>query len=364
MLNTTQIKTTKRTLHPLRQAPARWSSPTARSGRAGAAILFLILACDHATFSPDPVPDQGSFTGGFEDETSPATPTYDSQGTVFDFHMSRTFTLFSGARASDFEIRELFSTISGEWTGLRPTARVCAEVEYWPGNPVWLPTGVTAYPYDDSSPAIEELKNFLTVVDTIPQAQVLVVGICTLKEGPGSNFGDNRKWIQTVCELSSGFSNVAVEVVNEARHPNSIYRRDESEVGNLMELCKDEGVLNVGSDANINPDRRRYFYSRRKATFLSYHMWRNPDPTEEDYWNLVQARRGATVISEMTCFDDVEGLGAQRGNCTDDWDQILNGLKFAEKAGAVSNFHSLWGLGWPDYPIGEIPPRGNWPIRH
>lgn len=310
----------------------------------------------------------------------------------FTWHMSRTFTLFSGARVgSDLpqpvtahtgeleDLDELFRTYQAAWPGLIPTARVCAEVQSWPTDKPWLPRGVSAKPFDHTAPAYKELKNFLDGAVRIPRAQVLVVAVCNLKED-GTSLPNVKKWVRNVCELAARYPNTAVEVVNEARHPNSSLR---PHVNALMSECragagKSEFVsMQVGSDSGVNPRHVQIIkgggspYEFTGADFYSYHAWRNPDPTKEDHRHFVRwGLPRVTVFSEQTCFDDEFGLGAARrngqptGNCTDDPEQIEDLMRGTEKAGGVANFHTTWGLGWPNIGIGWILDFRNWEVRH
>ncbi len=309
----------------------------------------------------------------------------------FNWFMARTFTLFSGARigstlaqpvttdTGEYEdLETLFQTYQAAWPGLVPTARVCAELRSWPIDRPWLPRGVEAKPFDKTAPAFQELKQFLEAANRIPRAQVLVVAVCNLKED-GTSLANVRKWVRNVCELSAQYSNTAVEVVNEAKHPNSSLERH---VNTLISDCRGAAIdrldMQIGSDSNVNQRHVQIIksggspYEHSGADFYSYHAWRNPDPTKEEHRQFV--RWGfplVTVFSEQTCFDGMFGLGAERdkhgnpkGNCTDDTEQIIDLMRGTEKAGAVANFHTAWGLGWPNVPIGWILDFRNWEVRH
>ncbi len=351
-------------------------------------ILSLGLACDNNATSPTPTCEE---LGNCPKEDPPELTFMDRPklNTNFDWFMGRTFTLFAGARigsklpqpvttdTGEYEdLETLFQTFQAAWPGLKPIARTCGELETWPLDVPWLPRGVSAKPYDKTAPAYKELKNFLEAAIRIPRAQVLVVPICNLKEN-GTSLANVRKWVKTVCELASQYPNTAIEVVNEAKHPNSSL---EPHVSRLIADCRGASVrqMEIGSDANVNARHLQIIkgggspYEYSGSDFYSYHMWRNPDPTKEELrafvrWGLPRV----TVFSEQTCFDDQFGLGSKmdsngnhKGNCTDSTDQIEDLMRGTEKAGGVANFHTTWGLGWPNIPIGWILDFRNWEVRH
>lgn len=341
-------------------------------------MALALTACDNESATSPTPPVVNPPIDDSPEPTFMDRPKLDWQ---FDWHMARTFTLFSGARigstlpqpvtmdTGEFEdLLELFQIYQTAWPGLVPTARTCAELETWPLDKPWLPRGVSAKPYNRTAPAYIELKNFLEAASRIPRAQVLVVPICNLKEN-GTTIANVRKWVKTVCELAGQYSNTAIEVVNEAKHPNSSL---EPHVNRLIADCKSVGGRNVGSDSNIHHATTEPYYAYSGADFFSYHGWRNPDPTKEEMRDIVRwGLPMVTVFSEQTCFDDQFGLGANRdqfgqpkGNCTDSTDQIEDLMRHTEKAGAVANFHTTWGLGWPNIPIGWILDFRNWEVRH
>ena len=328
------------------------------------ALLAAILLCACGEdgvdiVSPDPPSIDVPVT------STPPDPVYPRVDQQFDWSLTRGFTLFAGARASEREVREIFDAYRAHWPGLTFTARVCAEVQSWPRNVVYLPQGAAARPnFDRTSAAYNELKHFLGVAATIPGAQVLVVGICTLKED-GTSWKHMKKWTGHICGLASQYENTAVEVVNEAHHPNSYFRGNADRVDILMRTCRDATSrhMEVGSDANITEHRRAYSYDRGLATFLSYHPWRNPDPTSDDLRGIVRQRIGGTVFSETTSLD-VENYSPDYGGKTTDVSQIMDYARNAEEAGGVFFFHTTWGLGWPELPIGYIIDRGDWDINH
>jgi len=317
-------------------------------------LMIILIACEKDFLvSPTPVPS------GIPDVEEPAPPLYPRIDHPFSWELARGFTLFAGARASETQIREIFSAFRAKWPNLLLTARVCAEVQSWPDT-LYLPRGAEARPnFDKTSAAYNELKHFLDVAATIHGTQVLVVAICNLKED-GTSWENMRKWTQNVCHLTSQYANTAVEVVNEARHPNSSLKRGESRVNELMSECHNasERYMEVGSDS-----KAPYRYDQGIATFLSYHPQRNPDPTKVELRNIVRERIGATVFSETTSLD-IERYSPDYRGATTSIRQIEDYARHAEKAGGVFVYHTTWLLGWPELPIGYILNRGDWPIRH
>lgn len=357
-------------------------------------LVAALVACPSSC-------DNETTTGPTAPPTTPPPTEPEPEPTFFDrpeltwpftWHMARTFTLFSGARiGSEFQqpvtvntgefedLLDLFQQYQHAWPGLIPTARVCAEVQSWPTDKPWLPRGVSAKPFDQTAPAYKELEDFLEAAVRIPRAQVLVVAVCNLKED-GTSLANVKKWTRNVCELAARYPNTAVEVVNEAKHPNSSL---EPHVNALISECRSGAgrsefatSMQVGSDFNVNANHLRQilggtFRFPYAADFYSYHAWRNPDPTKEEHRHFVRwGLPNVTVFSEQTCFDDEFGLGAARrngkptGNCTDDPEQIEDLMRGTEKAGGVANFHTTWGLGWPNVAIGWILDFRNWEVRH
>ena len=300
--------------------------------------------------------------------------------TQFDWKLTRGFSLFAGARAIESQIRNLYDVFRVKWPHLRLTPRVCGEVQSWPyvsdeetpGVPRWLPRGVSAKPFDDTSPAYQELKHFLDVAVTIPDAQVLVVPICNLK-GDGTSPANRLKWVRNVCRLvgsertdgKRSYPNVAIEIVNEYIHPGSNMTTDEMKL--LIRACRIETPASqIGTDTNINKIRREYEPELvGLVDFFSYHPWRNPDPTQQDLRAIVREWIGGTVFSETTAYAHPR-WGRLGGCCTGDKEQIDDYARHAEKAGGVFFYHMVWGLCWPEKqcPIGYILPRGDWEIRH
>lgn len=330
-------------------------------------ILAVILSACAGTTPPPPTPPP-----------PPPPPPVDPHpplNTKFNWQLARGFSLFAGARANEDDIRNLYDTFREKWPHLRLTARVCGELQSWPTDVAWLPRGVSAKPFDETAPAYKELKHFLDVAVTIPDAQVLVVPICNLKED-GTSPANRLKWVTNVCRLigstregtldKAAYPNVAIEIANEYIHPNSTIST--AEMRQLIRACRVETgrAAQIGTDTNINERRREYDPELAdEVDFYSYHPWRNPDPTQQDLRGIVRDWIGRTVFSETTAYADSR-WGRLGGCCTDDKQQIDDYARHAEKAGGVFFYHMVWGLCWPEdnCPIGYILPRGDWEIRH
>ena len=337
-------------------------------------LLTAFVACNGDGPPPQPPPTTTT--------TIPPPPPPPPLNTHFKWELARGFSLFSGARATDSQIRNLYDTYRARWPNLRLTARVCGELQSWPfvsedetpDEPKWLPRGVTARPFDETAPAYKELKHFLDVAVTIPDAQVLVVPICNLK-GDGTKPINRLKWVRSVCRLvgsdrigdpaHAAYPNVAIEVVNEYIHPNSNITTEE--MLELINVCRAEApATSIGTDTNINKRRREYDPTLKNVVdYFSYHPWRNPDPTKDDLRAIVRDLIGGTVFSETTAYAHPK-WGRLGGCCTSDEGQIVDYARNAEKSGGVFFFHSVWGLCWPaeNCPMDYIPPRGDWEIRH
>lgn len=346
-------------------------------------VLVVAVSCSKSPPQPPPPPLECGPNEHVEDRTCACDAGFERGvdgscvpgrlNTHFDWKLARGFSLFAGARATEPEIRDLYDTFRARWPHLRLTARVCGEVQSWPTDVDWLPRGVSAKPFDQNAPAFKELKHFLDVAVSIPDAQVLVVPICNLKED-GTSPANRLKWIRNTCRLIGSYPNTAIEIANEYIHPNSTITTDE--MIRLIRACRDEVNRNpipynteIGTDTNIN-ERRREYEPRLVdlVDFLSYHPWRNPDPTKEDLRGIVRDRIGGTVFSETTAYSDPR-WGRLGGCCTQDKGQINDYARHAEKSGGVFFYHMVWGLGWPGtetepIPIGWILPRGDWEIRH
>ena len=332
------------------------------------AFLSFLYGCSYRhpnSELPAPVPEPV-----VEEVVEPPEPEFPRLHTRFDWNLARGFTLFAGTRANEAQIREVYQAFSDKWPHLRLVARVCAEVQSWPGDRPWLPTGVTAKPFNATAPAYKELKNFLDVAVTIPRAHVLVVPVCNLKED-GTTQDNIEKWVRATCKLTASYPNTAVEVINEAQHPRSSFRDNNPSVHRMLRACRAAArnggreEMQIGTDSNVHHGNTEYRYRRSLVDYYSYHPWRNPDPTKEELREIVRENDGIgrTVFSETTALD-VENYAEGNGLVTTSIEQIMDYARGVEKSGAVFVYHNVWGLGWPVVPIGDIIERGDWEIRH
>lgn len=309
-------------------------------------VLLTFVCCDgQIATGPTPPPPNTTTTSAPE-----APPRVDEP---FEFLGNIGFSLFAGARAEPTDIIAVFHNAQSRLGG-RPFARVCGELQSWPSDRPWLPRGSSAVPFNDSAPAAVEVKRFLDTTATIRGAQVLLVPICNLKED-GTSPANRERWVRTMARLAAQYQNVALEVVNEWKHPNSTIT--EQEVINLIRAAKAECPrCLVGTDDNFHP--RRITYNRAIRAHVDYpsaHPWRNPDPTARQIRDMVDANGGFLVLSETTAYDG-DNL-ASGGLVTQDRNQIIRYMQNCQAvSGCVFVYHSLWGLGWPEMPLGWFPP--------
>lgn len=343
---------------------SRRSQPTSESfGRAPALgnlgdvrmrwlVLVLCLSgCDNPINTGPP-------TTPTPPTTTSITPGLPRVDVPFDFNAGVGFTLFAGARAHEMDIRMEFSRAQLR-LGVGSWARVCAEVQSWPGGDrPWLPRGVSAAPYDESAPAYLELKNFLDVAATIHGAQVLVIAICNLKED-GTSPANREKWVGAVARLANGYQNTAIEVVNEFVHQNSDI--SEAEMMALIRTTRRNFDGMIGTDDGVRRGNMRYNGALRGLVdFVSFHPCRtdtNPggldcdwrggslDPAPADLREMYE-KNGEFVLSETVGFDDFNRPG---GCCTDDRNRIIEYMNDCKAIdGCTFLYHCVGNLGWPE----------------
>ena len=323
---------------------------TARPGRRSVlALVFTaaaIYACQDAVIT-------GPSGGGAPPPATTSAPDIQPPrvDAPFSFDGAIGFSLFAGARASRDEVRSIYSRAQSR-LGPRAYARVCAEVQSWPGGDrSWLPRGVSAKPFDESAPAYIQLLRFLDETARIHGAQVLVVPICNLKED-GTTPRNREKWVRTVASLASEYEHTALEVVNEWRHENSSI--SEGEIANLLRAARREFNGLIGTDDNAHPGDLTYNPSLRGLVdFPSFHPWRNPDPTLRDLRKFADIN-GDYVLSETTAYDGQ--FGRLGGCCTDDRNQIIRYLKDCQAVAECHPvYHCVGCLGWPETEITWFP---------
>ena len=274
----------------------------------------------------------------------------------FDYEGVIGFSLFAGARASCSQVQGVFAEAQIA-LGPRAYARVCAEVQSWPNNG-WLPRGAPAFPFGPEAQAALELRNFLECTARIQGAQVLLMGICNLKED-GTTIDDMRRWIGTVATIANDYENVAIEVVNEYRHPNSVLTINPGAVESFLRIAKRNCPhCPVGADTG-----RGYSFDPVFAgltDFNSAHFERQPPPTKEQITAAVAEAGGQLLLSETVAFNDLRTSdqdcgGLRTCNMRDIEDQIRT---CRSVPGCDFVYHSICGLGWPD----TCPDIGAWPF--
>lgn len=311
------------------------------------AVIFtsLIPACNRDLTLP---PTGPSPTPSTTTVPPPPPPRVDRP-----FEWNRGILLFAGARAEEDQIRNLFSYLHTR--GIY-TAEVCAEVQSWPhGVNGYLPRGVSAKPFDETAPAYRELQNFLNVAATIPNAQVLVVGICNLKED-GTSPQNRLKWTRTIADLLHDYDNVAMKIANEWQHPNS--NMTESEVVNLLVEARDRFSGPLTTDDNVHPGNIRYNARIRPYVDIAdFHPWRNPEPTNRELDRIVQANGYPIVFSETVAYNSLRIPLDQScsGLRTCDKNQIISFRDRTEARGIFWYYHCIECLCWPECDITWIP---------
>jgi len=167
-------------------------------------VLFATLvwqACDGdggGPTTPDPPPP----TTTIPPVEPPTMPRVDSPFSWQGFYGFTAFALGHPGQ-SENDVRRLFSeAMSYGWN----TARICSETEFWDGSLYWL----VSKPRD-----IERLKWLLDIIASIPGAQVLLIGDCTLK-GPVTEEA-GREWARSIGRLirEEEYQNIAIETHNE-----------------------------------------------------------------------------------------------------------------------------------------------------
>ena len=157
------------------------------------AIFVVALACKDSFIGPSPVSTTTT--------TAPAErPRVDAD---FSWDHYQGFTAFALGHPDQTEqdISGLFAeAMAHGWN----TARVCAETEFWDGDPSYL----VRKPRD-----LERLEWLLDTIARIPGAQVLLIGDCTLKGPVAEN--EKRGWSSNVAAIAATFRNVAIETHNE-----------------------------------------------------------------------------------------------------------------------------------------------------
>jgi hypothetical protein len=289
--------------------------------------LLLLVGCNGATSgTPPPV---SSTTTSVE-----VRPRVDE---TYDWERYRGFSAFGLFAHDDSTAEETLRVAAASgWN----TPRVCAETEWWEGD----------YYYPRVPRDLEALRENLDFLARIPDVQVLLIANCTYKHNAPDS--EQLRWMNAVADVVSDYRNVALEVVNEYRHP--LYNVGEATVieairhakGRVVEAGADDGVCR--GDANLTHALRRF------VTFASFHPCRTSgsgpwDPPRKFMEDLVAANGGMAVLSETVAFDD-SGLECEDGLRTCDKERVQS---YADRCfsvrGCKFNFHSMAGLRGADY---------------
>lgn len=251
----------------------------------------------------------------------------------FDWGNYQGFTAFaSGEPAhSEEDVRLLFGVAMADgWN----TARKCSETEFWRGD-----VNYPIMPRD-----LERLKWWLDIVATIPGAQVLLIGDCTLKGPVPENEG--RDWARAVGKLAAQYENVAIETHNEYRICGGRgwgpHCPDSGDVAAHIRIYRNAGIEFVTADEPIcNPSSNELEFKLASdnawpADFHPCRDWprgtKKPwDPDKSLIRELV-AHNGMILFSETVAWMDTSG--DCKGLRTCDKDRIQS---FIDDCAAVDN---------------------------
>ena len=230
-------------------------------------------------------------------------PAFDA-GPMFELRQVHGFSAFAlpthsandQSRALNFVERRVYNT-----------PRICAETRFWSG----------VYPFprsrwgQDGKLALDDLKVTLDMLASRGM-YAWIVADCTLKHSQVSD-AEREEWVRAVGRLTKPYANVAFEAVNEYWHPKS--RVDRAEVSRLIRVLRgSSGGKLVGADNGLGFASGTYGYDRGLGSdFVSFHPWRNPDPTAGDIQRMVYQNGGLVVLSETTAWG-TEADVAQFGN--------------------------------------------------
>ena len=308
-------------------------------------VLFLtatLFGCD----SPTPAGPSGSKFPPVQ----PPDPPVDRVDAPFDLSNLRGYSAFAIVGRSREDRINLM--VEGREHGF-PTVRACGETEFWDGAP------------DDDHPrfvrSLERLRVFLSDATRLAGIQVLLVPNCTLRDAVP--VAEQLAWDRGVRELVTAwrFQNVAVEVVNEFWHPDSLIGK--VPIVGMISAWNASGVLTGTDDAVCIGDFTLQHRLFGHAAFYSFHPCRETPGPRPQPWDpsvswlrkLLDANSGSTgrpvILSETVCYADPNDFG---GLCTADRERIQAALDAAAAADVGWIYHSREGLG-------AKPPYSWWP---
>lgn len=284
--------------------------------------------------------------------TSSVAPPPPASPTTFSWENYRGFSAFALLAQPDASIEDAFREAGAHgWN----TARVCAETEFWDG----------AYPYLRVPRDLERLRSALDVVARIPDAQVLLIGNCTLKRQV--SLAEQFEWNQGVARVVRSFKNVGLEVVNEldnCRGRSDWGGRDSFCPGKqdarvMIDAARTAGVHEVTLDdglcaGDFTLEFRFFNIGARPADFhpcrtRASKPW---DPPADFLHDVVSKNRGLVLLSETVGYADVSGDCGGLRTCDEARIQAYVD-RCGANPGCLFTFHSeagLAGSGWTWWP--------------
>lgn len=327
---------------------------TARPGRRSVLALVFFAAAIYAC--QDSVITGPSGGGGPPPTTSVppdiGPPRVDAP---FEWSTYAGFSSFALGKPGDTESHVL-SVYAAHMSAGWNTGRICSEAEFWTGDKPYLPQK----PRD-----IERLRWLLEIIATIPGAQVLLIGDCTLKRQ--IPLAGTFHWAEKVAAVAATFQNVAIETHNEPMNcrgrtdwgGSAAYCPSESEIRKHIKMYRRAGVEEVTVDQGIDRSDadHRFDYFSLGAWPADFHPIRTKSHVSNEPWdpnrNFLRSlidRNGFILLSETVALGP--GLsGDCSGLRTCDLDRLNRFIRACADAGDCGfTFHSEEGL------AGEIPP--------
>lgn len=305
--------------------------------------LLLLAACDSTLPTVPSIPEVPAFP------VAPVPPP--RVDTEFTWETMAGYTAFAlgEPEQSEEEVRAFVAAhMANGWN----TARVCAETEYWDEQPFYL----IRKPRDP-----ERLRWTLEILASIPGAQVLLIGDCTLKGAVPE--AEKRDWARMVAGIAKDYKNVAIETHNEFDNcrgrgwgPHCPGKQD---VAEHIRIYKNAGIPYVTADDSLcyqdfQPNGILGFrLTNVNAWPPDFHPCRN---NEEGPWdpNFTQLDKlykvnGMFLLSETVAWGDD---GQCSGLRTCDKDRIQSFIDRCSQVDALHGergckfvFHSVNGLG-------------------
>ena len=294
-------------------------------------VLFSLLSCDAFDIPTRP--------GDKFPPPPPPLPQPEIVAAPFDFASLRGYSAFALVGCTREERRALL--FEGLAHGFN-TPRVCGETEYWDGGP------------DDDHPRfprnLGSLRELLDDAARISGVQVLLVPNCTLRDSVP--VAEQIEWDRQVRALvvATGYPNIAVEVVNEFWHPDSLIGKQP--IAAMIAAWNAAGIPTGTDDSVCRDDFTLQHRLFGHAAFYSFHPCRTIQeglhsvrPWDPDF-NWLRRLQGANgsrpvMISESVCYADPNEYG---GLCTADRSRVQNALNAALATGVGWVYHSREGL--------------------